>query len=235
MLRQRPKSDDLFETTNTYRYVDNQLISYGPVYRIRKDEAGTWAVLRYLLESNRGTCANHATYVTGHTLDRRLLQASDPIPDLVLVRRHAMPRGVRQYVPPDVNRRYIIAEAELATCKIIMEEASHNFLTDSDNYEHHNQVYAETLERSRKLHDAMQDIRRKCGSHASELVQHVSVTSPHPGVWVTQTVAVPPSSYVCSVCQLAGKHFRDLCDTDLTTRSTELVWGAAKMKRLTNK
>lgn len=232
MLQQHPKSAKYFESTNSYRYVNNQLVSYGPLYKYSKESAGTWAVLRYLLESNNGTCFNNYTYLTAYSLDGKKLHAEDPLPDLVHIRRHPMPRGFRQYLPPDLNRRFMIAEAELNTCRKIMDEASRNFLVDSDNYEHHNAIYKETLARSKRLSETLQDIREKCGFHASDLKHELRTTEPHEGVIVTQVHTFPPSNYVCSICQCRGIHFKDNCDTDLTKRSTELVWGAAKMKRL---
>lgn len=241
MSQPRPRSDkqldksiarETLETTKTYRYVNNQLISYGPVYRYDKGSADSWAVLRYLLETNHGTCFNNYTYVTGYTIDGKPLRGNDSLPDLVLVRRHPMPKGYRQHLPAELNRRYLLAEAELKTCKQIMDEASRSFLVDTDNYEYHNTVYKETLARSKKLTDTLDDIRDKAGLHASELHQEVKEYSTHTGVTFTRLLWRPPHSYVCPVCQTRGLHFKDACDTDLTQRSTELVFGAAKMKKL---
>jgi len=214
------------EWDKKYKYVDSHGVCYGSEFVYDSRLHRTWGSLRYALESNNGTLRNHHTFLTASTIDGSAILGDDELPHTICIRRHPMPPGFRQFQPASVLPRFIVAEAEAKTCETILEESSRAFLTDDANFEEHNRVYAETLERLKSLKDAMRSMRDKQGLHASELQWKTSICD-NGDVITQKKLFVPPESYTCTLCFKKGVHFREDCDKT-ESEELKLVWGAQK-------
>lgn len=223
-------------------YVNRSFQSHTPVLLL-PNVYETWSALRYALESGFGTFVNHTTFLRGYTDSRLELKDKDPVPDVLLVRRFVMPLGLRQYVPPAANVKYMKAKQELQeVCRRLQEENdAYELFVQSIDYTNYQEA---TFERSphlvtqkESLEAFLKSSEQKCGLHASAFTElPVVLSSGH--VDHRTSYVKPWPTYICQLCLKQGHHFKDACylfPQDIVHKDVTFKWGAQKMKKLHEK
>ena len=122
----------------TILYVNATFECFGRPLRLSEPFVN-WADLRYALESCFGTVSNSSTYLRGYRLDHTELNAKELVPECLFVRRCVMPLGLRQYIPPEANVKYMKAKQDLDHVLLAIADESKAFeayvnATDYTNY-----------------------------------------------------------------------------------------------------
>ena len=223
----------------TILYVNATFECFGRPLRLSEPFVN-WADLRYALESCFGTVSNSSTYLRGYTLDHTELNAKDLVPECLFVRRCVMPLGLRQYIPPEANVKYMKAKQDLAHVLLAIADESKAFeayvnATDYTNYTEmsfeRNPVFAK---RKESLEDLLKTLEDKAGLHPSAFTEVPQCISS--GDVEHQSSYVKPwPTYVCQTCMRVGLHFKDACylfkDEPPVVKDVTFKWGAKKMKK----
>lgn len=247
MLALRRESDKenpgkLTVPRHTISYVNEAFESFGRPLRL-SDAFVNWAELRYALESCFGTVTNNTTYLRGYRtngVERVELQAHENVPDVLWVRRCVMPLGLRQYVPPEANVKYIKAKQDLETVQLSIDEESKAYeafvnATDYTNYTdrtfERNPAFAK---RKEALLDLCKSLEDKAGLHPSAFTETPLELAERPDVRHVSSYVKPWATYVCQNCFRVGVHFKDACylfRDERPVKDVSFKWGAQKMKK----
>jgi hypothetical protein len=186
---------------------------------------------------------NHTTFLIGYDVHHREVSDKDPVPDEILVCRCVMPLGLRQYVPPEANMKYMKALEDLkAVCLGLVEEeeAYQRFITSID-YTNYQDATFQRNEKLPKQKDALEAFIKSCeekaGRHASSFAQTPLEISTGSVTYVTSYVR-PWPNYICQNCLKHGHHFKDACflfPDETVQKDLTLKWGAQKMKKFVMK